>query len=137
MATARTLVAAPDPPPDITLFAGDINTALHAFSVDASYAVAMARSAVTITRKRAVWQARKELRDAEARAHTECADTTAFECHATAACGVGDCKFAVGEHATLTVIAAAGASRRPQYPYQSYSVEQAVAALADRRRTPR
>ncbi len=47
-------------PVDVTRFHGDVRQAIDAFGVDVSYAVAMARAAVTITRKRAVWQQRRE-----------------------------------------------------------------------------
>lgn len=47
-------------PVDITPFYRDIHEAIDAFGTDVSYAVAMARAAVTITRKRAVWQQRRE-----------------------------------------------------------------------------
>lgn len=52
-------------PVDAAAFAADVEAALSAFRHDVSYAVSMARSAVTITRKREVWQARKETRLAE------------------------------------------------------------------------
>jgi hypothetical protein len=42
-----------------------VEVALTAFGIDVSYAVSMARAAVTITRKRAVWQARREHLDDE------------------------------------------------------------------------
>lgn len=46
-------------PVDVSTFAIDVETALAAFRTDVSYAVLMARSAVTIGRKRDLWQARK------------------------------------------------------------------------------
>ncbi len=47
---------------DVTAFQGPIEQAMQAFQDDVSYAVQMARAAVTITRKREVWQARREAR---------------------------------------------------------------------------
>ncbi len=47
-------------PVDVTRFHGDVHDAIEAFGIDVSYAVAMARAAVTITRKRAVWQQRRD-----------------------------------------------------------------------------
>ncbi len=114
-------------------FRAVVEAALGAFTADVSYAVAMARAAVVIGRKRAVWAARKELRLAQAQAAAECERTAAFHCHATSACGTGDCKFATGEHAQLAVPAPDGPARRPQHPHTGYSLDAAVAALADRR----
>lgn len=47
-------------PVDVTRFHGEVRAAIDAFQIDVSYAVAMARAAVTITRKRAVWQQRRD-----------------------------------------------------------------------------
>ncbi len=47
-------------PVDVTRFHHEVHDAIEAFGVDVSYAVAMARAAVTITRKRAVWQQRRD-----------------------------------------------------------------------------
>lgn len=118
---------------DVTAFADDVADALAAFRTDVSYAVQMARAAVTINRKRAFWKARRDLREAEATAHNECNATPAFECHATSACGTGDCKFATGEYAQLTVAAGPGVMRRQQYPHQHYSPDAAVTALVELR----
>jgi hypothetical protein len=121
-------------PVDPAAFTEIIDAALAAFTADVSYAVSMARAAVVITRKRAVWQARRELRAAEAAAHVACASTAAFECHATAACGTGDCKFATGPLAQLTTAAPAGGHIRPQPSLNpTYSLEAAVTALAQDR----
>ncbi len=51
----RTLCALAAPEP----FAADIATALAAFRKDPAYAVAMARAAVTIRRKRQAWAERR------------------------------------------------------------------------------
>jgi len=118
---------------DLSAFADQVDAALSAFAEDVYYAVAMARAAVVIDRKRRVWQARKDLREAEARAHHECRDTGEFDCHAESPCGTGDCKFAAGEHANLATTAP-GSTIRPQRSNRStYSLEPAVSALADRR----
>ncbi len=120
-------------PVDPDTFAAVVEQALAAFTVDVSYAVAMARAAVVISTKRRVWSARRELREAEARAHAECVATGPFDCHAQSPCGVGDCKFARGEHAAITAPAAPGTTVRPQRGAGTYSLEPAVTALADRR----
>lgn len=125
------------PAVDVTGFAEQVTAAILAFGTDESYAVAMARAAVVISRKRAVWQARKDLRAAETDAHAQCLDTDPFPCHAVSACGTGDCKFAKGEHAQLTVGAPAGVSRRPQHPHEQYGLDEAINALAERRVTIR
>lgn len=50
-------------PVDVTSFADDVDAAMEAFRHDVTYAVSMARSAVSICRKREVWSARKQQRD--------------------------------------------------------------------------
>lgn len=116
---------------DQTRFDDEIAAACAAFATDVSYAVAMARAAVTITRKRDLWLARKELREAEVKARTRCADTGAFDCHAHDPCGTGDCKFAEGHLAALdipTVLAAA--TERPQtHCTGPYNIDNAVEPL--------
>lgn len=120
-------------PVDVSGFVDQVDTALRAFAVDVSYAVSMAHAAVVIDRKRRVWQARKDLRDAEARAHADCRDVGSFECHAASPCGTGDCKFATDELAALVVADCPGDTVRPQRSNpSSYSLEPAVAALARR-----
>lgn len=47
-------------PVDVASFRPHIEQAMTAFQEDVSYAVLMARAAVTIARKREVWQARRE-----------------------------------------------------------------------------
>lgn len=49
-------------PVDVESFLDEIDAALDAFSSDVSYACLMARSAVTIERKRQLWQVRRELK---------------------------------------------------------------------------
>lgn len=49
-------------PVDIQHFRPQIDAALEAFQQDVSYAVLMARAAVTIARKRQVWQQRRDAR---------------------------------------------------------------------------
>lgn len=134
-----TVITAAAPPPgdrpaDLRRFAAHVEAAVVAFREDVSYAVSMARAAVVIDRKRQVWQARKELREAETRARAECARTAAFDCHAMSPCGVGDCKFATGEHAQLDVYTT-GTTTRPQASNTGgYSIEPAVSALVESRR---
>lgn len=123
---------------DVATFTGDVQAALAAFSQDVTYAVLMARSAVTIGRKRQAWSARKELREAEARAHAQCRDTAPFHCHATGPCGVADCKFAEGDLARLDVPGAAGGTPRPQaHSTGGYSLAAAVDPLLDLRAASR
>lgn len=50
---------------DTRRFHIDIEKAMEAFQADVTYAVLMARAAVTITRKREVWQARREAKAAQ------------------------------------------------------------------------
>lgn len=49
-------------PVDVQFFRPQIDQALEAFRNDVSYAVSMAKAAVTIVRKREVWQARRDAR---------------------------------------------------------------------------
>ena len=51
-------------PVDTAAFRPQIEQAMKAFQQDVSYAVLMARAAVTIARKREIWQARREARQA-------------------------------------------------------------------------
>ena len=48
---------------DVAVFSHQIDQAMAAFQADVSYAVQMARAAVTIARKREVWQQRRDARD--------------------------------------------------------------------------
>ena len=122
----------PSNPVDVAAFRSHVDEALEAFTTDVSYAVAMARSAVAITRKREMWQVRRELRAAETTAHELCQQHD-FDCHAVSACGTGDCKFATADHASLHG-EAPGTTARPQTRSTGrYSMEHAVNALADRR----
>jgi hypothetical protein len=47
---------------DVAAFRHQIDQAMQAFESDVSYAVLMARAAVTIVKKREVWQARRDAR---------------------------------------------------------------------------
>lgn len=51
-------------PVDVNHFRPMVDQAMEAFQADVSYAVHMARAAVTIVRKREVWQARREAKEA-------------------------------------------------------------------------
>lgn len=53
------------PAVDVAVFRPHIDAAMEAFQADVSYAVLMARAAVTIVRKREVWHARREARAAQ------------------------------------------------------------------------
>lgn len=109
-----------------------------AIGEDVSYAVLMARAAVTIDRKRAAWQVRKDLREAEQRAHTECRRTPQFTCRTASPCGTGDCKFALGDMALLDVPDCDGRSERPQHNVHGpYSIDAAVAPLLELRNSAR
>lgn len=50
-------------PVDVTHFLPVVDQALIAFQDDVSYAVHMARAAMTIVRKREVWQARRDAQE--------------------------------------------------------------------------
>lgn len=47
-------------PVDVELFTSVVNTSLAAFRTDVTYAVQMARAAVTIGRKREMWTQRRQ-----------------------------------------------------------------------------
>lgn len=51
-------------PVAVEAFRDQIDKALSAFSQDVTYSVLMARAAVTIARKRELWQTRRDNRDA-------------------------------------------------------------------------
>lgn len=55
-------------PVDTGKFRAQIEQAMKAFEADVSYAVLMARAAVTIVKKREVWQARRDARITQAEA---------------------------------------------------------------------
>lgn len=124
---------------DVARFADEVAAAYAAFTVDVSYAVAMARAATTIARKRRVWQARRDAKTAEVTAHHLCRSAGAFQCAAISPCGTEDCKFAAGEMAVLTGLGdCAGITARPQPSNRNlYTIEAAVAPLASLRATSR
>lgn len=123
-------------PVNIEAFTDDVKAALTAFGEDVSYAVQIARGAVTIARKRAIWDARRELRAAEKRARAECETNSPFECHAVSPCGVGDCKFVGGDLGRLVVADCDGDTVRPQeHSLGGYSLEPAVEPLLQMRST--
>lgn len=108
-----------------------VEQAKAAFVRDASYAVDMAKAAVSIRRRQAAWNARHVLKDAERNALQACRARPWFVCRATSPCGVGDCPFAAPALAVLEVGPAEGRSRRPQpSEFPSYDLEVAVRALA-------
>ncbi len=51
-------------PVDLHAFGPHIEQAMNAFQQDVTYAVEMARAAITIARKREIWQARRDARQA-------------------------------------------------------------------------
>jgi hypothetical protein len=51
-------------PVDVSHFRPVVDQAMTAFQSDVSYAVHMARAAMTIVRKREVWQARRDAQEA-------------------------------------------------------------------------
>lgn len=51
-------------PVDVVTFRPVVDQAMTAFQADVSYAVHIARAAMTIVRKREVWQARRDTLDA-------------------------------------------------------------------------
>lgn len=115
-----------------------VHEALSAYSRDPSYAIAMARQAQTIISKRRVWAVRLELREAERRARAACAsDPEPFTCHVRGPCGVGVCPYAPSELSSLVLPPEAGRTSRPRSSSQpTYSIEQAVRPLLERRARP-
>lgn len=142
-------------PIDTQRFTAELESAYVAFGADASYAAAMARNAVTIQRKRSVWQARRDQKTildeagptwqarrdivlAEQVARELCEDAAPFRCTTISPCGTGDCKFAAGEMALLDIPDRRGPCQRPQTSNRHrYTTEAAVAALSAHRGSAR
>lgn len=78
-------------------------SAYRAFSSDVSYAVAIAKQASALQKKRAVWSLRMELRAAEKQARAQCAASAPFSCKVQSPCGTGDCLFSSGDLSKLVV----------------------------------
>lgn len=127
---------------DTTPFAALMAEALEAYATDASYAVEMAHRAVGVVQKRALWQARSQLRAAEATARSRCEAADAFVCSSPAGspCGVGPaCRFSPPELRSLAVPTPdrpvrGSVSTRPQPgpdgAHGDYALEAAVRPLA-------
>jgi len=117
---------------DTSRFESLMEEALRAYGVDESYAVAMARQAITVQNKRRVWQARLELRQAEASARSQCQDSDARFCAVNAPCGTGECPFASAELREIVTDSRAGKTTRPiPALYDQYTIESAVRPFLD------
>lgn len=111
-----------------------LSQALGAFTSDVSYAVAIARSAVTIESKRTMWKLRNELKESEQQARKMCSAGGSFFCVNPSPCGTGQCPFAQGDLSLLVVPRHKGTTRRPQPSmYDEYSIDRAVIPLRDLR----
>lgn len=88
--------------------------AMSAFSADHSYAVSMARAAVTIAAKKHAAMLRQRLRQAAHQAVSQC-DTMRgqFTCYNDSPCGTGDCRFVQGDLAFLVTPSVRGKQQRP------------------------
>lgn len=120
---AAELVEVPRHPqdPDCSPFAELMAEALRAFATDVEYATAMAARASVVLVRRQVWQARTDVRQAEAAAVARCRAAGSFTCDAdTLVCGIGSCRWATPELATVVVMTTAEGRtagrprRRPQ-----------------------
>ena len=119
---------------DIAAYVPVVDQALRAFSSDVSYAVGMVRQATTIQSKREVWAIRSELRDAESSARKLCAQDGAG-CLLQTPCGVGQCRFAQGDLAEITVPESGLVAGKPKPGGGvGYEVDSAIAALRAHRR---
>lgn len=114
-----------------------IGPALEAFASDYSYAAAMARTAVGLRYKHAVWDARVELRQASAAAVRECSSHDGeFMCMVESPCGTGKCRYAHGDLIQLSDPSHVGKSARPRnHADQSFDVEVSVRPLQSMRAT--
>lgn len=134
--------------PDVTPFEPVMAQALLAYSIDPSYAIAMATKAVTVLAKQATWKARLAMREAEATAREECAAAGTFTCAATAPCGsTTQCRFSRDEFRELVVTdqplgpmrggkVVARPQPGPDGAPTAYNLEAAVLVLRDQREGP-
>jgi hypothetical protein len=112
---------------DVSKYEPLLAEALRAYALDESYAVAVSRQAITVQNKRRVWQARLELRAAEASARQQCVTSDARVCAVGSPCGTGECPFAASEMASLLCEARSGKTTRPiPSAYDHYTIESAV-----------
>lgn len=111
-----------------------VEAAKEAFGTDPAYAIAVMRSANSTVSKRLTFEIKTDLERAEADAHRRCEAVPKFFCRAKAPCGTGDCRFAEGEMAQITVKDSRGLAFRPQlHSLGSYSLEDAVIPLRELR----
>lgn len=132
-------------PIDCTEFEPVMARALLAYSVDPSYAIAMATKAVTVLGKQATWKARLAMREAETIARDECVAAGTFTCAAKAPCGsTTQCRFSREEFRELVVteqplgpMRGGKVVERPQPGPDgaptTYNLEAAVLVLRDQR----
>lgn len=91
---------------DTTKFEPVVQDALEAFRTDPSYAIAIADAARNILMKRTIWKARRQVRQAEDAARTQCEANGPQICPVTTGhpCGVpSDCPFGAPELAALPI----------------------------------
>jgi hypothetical protein len=120
----------PVEPIDLAPFQSILDEADRCFRLDVSYAVAVSKAARTIASKRVLWKLRLELREASDVAQAKCGREKPFNCATLDPCGVGTCKFAQGDLASLTVPDCAGDTERPQTSSKGdFSLEAAAEPL--------
>ncbi len=110
-------------------------SALEAFSSDVSYAVAIVSAAVGIKKKRKSWQLKRDLKSAETAARKLCEKSESFVCLNQSPCGIGSCRFASGEFASLKILKCKGNTPRPQKfaTGGSYNIDVVLFPLAELR----
>jgi len=123
---------------DTAPFENIIQESLRAYRQDPTYAVDMAKQAVAIKKKRAVWKLRLEIRKAETEAREQCSKAPMFLCKNRGPCGTGEgCLFAKGDLSRLEserLDPEAKANSRPQPSiFPKYNTEQVVKALQELR----
>lgn len=115
---------------DTDSFSDLVDEAGRAFGHDVLYAVSMLKAAQTIRRKRDIWQAKKDLREAEKQAVELCSKAGTFVCSNRTPCGTGSCKFASGDLALITIESVNGSVQRPQeWASGSYELSDALEEL--------
>jgi hypothetical protein len=116
---------------DTDSFSELVDEAVQAFGEDIIYAVSMLKASATIRRKRVIWRAKKDLREAEKQAVELCSKAGTFVCSNRTPCGTGSgCKFAEGDLTLITTESVKGSSKRPQeWSADSYNIEDAFEDL--------
>lgn len=108
-------------------------SALHAFGMDVSYALAMIRQARIIQNKRDLWATRKALKQAERQSQARCAFSPKDSpCEERGPCGTGTCRFAMGELKAFHAHESVGEHTRPiPSRYPTYDPERSVLSLKE------